>query len=389
MHSRSYVLPFLAAIVLAAPAHAADGGQFVIRLGRDTVSVERYERTPGQVVVHQVGRSPRVLNRSFTYDYAGESLTHLSSVVTAPGVETPVQTLETTVGPDSLRLHVQSAQGSQAFAIALPPGALVVPSSSPWVGYESAFMRLAAGKADSLRGTLYFLGAGATDWFVVRRVGSDSVLLATSHQDVFRAHVDATGHLLGMRPISGTGKFSVERVTGLDLDAMAAAFSAEEHAGSGLGTLSPRDTVKAAVGGGANLWIDYGRPALRGRTAFGGVVPWGEVWRTGANAATQFRTDRALEFANGVRVPAGFYTLWSLPTPDGWNLIVNGQTGQWGTQHDPAKDLYTIALERSDLPEAVERFTIGFEPTTAGGALHLDWDRTRGSAAFTVRPQAP
>jgi hypothetical protein len=382
---RRSTLVVAAVVAFAAPSLAADSGQFVVRLGRDTVGVERYQRTPTQLVVEQAGRSPRVLRRRYTYDYAGGTLTHLAGVVTAPGSDTPVQTQDVTIGPDSLRLRVQSPQGSQAFAIALPPGTLVVPGATPWAAYEGEFMKLAASRADSLRGTLYYLGAGTADWYVVRKVGRDSMSLATSHQDVFRAHVDAKGRLLGMRPISGTGKFSVERVTGLDLDAMAAAFSAEEHAGAGLGVLSPRDTVRAGAGG-ANLWIDYGRPGKRGRTVFGGIVPWGEVWRTGANAATQLRTDQALDFGNGVLVPAGFYSLWSVPTPGGWKLIVNGQTGQWGTQHDPAKDLCTIELQRGALPAVVERFTIAVEPTATGGVLHLDWDQTRGSAAFTVKP---
>ena len=106
--------------------------------------------------------------------------------------------------------------------------------------------------------------------------------------------------------------------------------------------------------------IDYGRPAKRGRVVFGGVVPYGKVWRTGANAATQFKTDKALDFG-GTIVPAGFYTLWTLPTAKGWKLIVNGETGQWGTEHKPDKDLYTIDMQVTTLPQAVERFTIHVE----------------------------
>ena len=152
----------------------------------------------------------------------------------------------------------------------------------------------------------------------------------------------------------------------------------------GLGPLSTRDTVKTAAGG-ANLWIDYGRPAKRGRVVFGNVVPYGEVWRTGANAATQFKTDKALTFGSTV-VPAGFYTLWTLPTATGWKLIVNSETGQWGTEHKADKDLYTIDMSLGTLPSSVERFTISVEPSGAGGTLHLDWDTTRASAAFTVAP---
>ena len=159
--------------------------------------------------------------------------------------------------------------------------------------------------------------------------------------------------------------------------------TAREQAGAGLGALSPRDSVKV-VAGGAALWIDYGRPAKRGRVVFGDVVPYGEVWRTGANAATQFRSDKALDFG-GTVVPAGFYTLWTLPSPTGWKLIVNGETGQWGTAHNAAKDLYTIEMKMSTLPQVVERFTIGVDATDQGGTINLDWDTTRASATFTVQ----
>ena len=121
-----------------------------------------------------------------------------------------------------------------------------------------------------------------------------------------------------------------------------------------------------------------------GRVVFGDVVPYGEVWRTGANAATQFRSDKALDFG-GTVVPAGFYTLWTLPSPAGWKLIVNGETGQWGTAHNAAKDLYTIEMKMSTLPQVVERFTIGVVATDQGGTINLDWDTTRESATFTVQ----
>jgi len=115
-------------------------------------------------------------------------------------------------------------------------------------------------------------------------------------------------------------------------------------------------------------------------------VPYGEVWRTGANAATQFRTDKALDFG-GTVVPAGFYTLWTLPTAGGWKLIVNSETGQWGTAHKPEKDLYTLDMKMSSLPQVVERFTISVEPSATGGVIDLDWDTTRASIAFTVKAE--
>jgi len=126
-------------------------------------------------------------------------------------------------------------------------------------------------------------------------------------------------------------------------------------------------------------------PAKRGRIVFGGLVPYGKIWRTGANAATQFKTDKALDFG-GTVVPAGIYTIWSVPGKDGWKLRFNGETGQWGTAHKDERDLYTVDMKVSQLPAVVERFTISVVPSDQGGTLNLDWDTTRASVAFTVRP---
>jgi hypothetical protein len=151
-----------------------------------------------------------------------------------------------------------------------------------------------------------------------------------------------------------------------------------------MGQLSARDTTQATIAGAA-LWVDYSRPSKRGRVIFGELVPYGQVWRTGANAATQFRTDKALRFGE-VTVPAGFYTLFSIPGPSEWTLIINSETGQPGTAYKPERDLFKIPMKLSSLPQPVERFTIGFAPGEGGGVLTLDWDSTRASAPFTVAP---
>ena len=107
------------------------------------------------------------------------------------------------------------------------------------------------------------------------------------------------------------------------------------------------------------------------------------MWRTGANAATGFTTDADLT-VNGTRIPKGSYTLWTLPTPEGATLIVNSQTGQWGTQYDESKDFARIKLSREQLTQPVEVFTIAVEPAERGGVLSLVWDRTKYTAPVVV-----
>jgi hypothetical protein len=385
MRFARFALAVLSGVVLAGPAAAQDSGSFVVRLGRDTTGVEHYSSTGKRIEIDQVGRSPRVLTRHLTFDLGpGSTVTHGTITIAPPGAATPLQVNEATVTGDTVFYQSRRDTTVQHSRVAMPGGGIVMSYSSPWSLYERQMMRLVEQKgADSLRAPMYAFGATDLNWVTVRRLGRDSMSIQTSG-DLYHARVDRKGRLLNLVPIVGTQRFSVDRVEKLDLAAMTAGFAATEKAAGAMGTLSPRDSVKTTVAG-ASLWIDYGRPAKRGRVVFGGVVPWGDVWRTGANAATQFRTDKALVIG-GVTVPAGFYTLWTVPSPTGWKLIVNGETGQWGTEHKADRDLYTIPMTVSALSETVEKFVITITPGDTGGTLNMDWDTTRASVAFTVQP---
>lgn len=372
---------------LAGASWAADSGNFVMRLGVDTTSVEHYTRTPSRIEIDQVGRSPRVLRRHYAIERDAKGhVTHVTGVVTnpsAPAGAPAFQQIDAHFTGDSALIDIKRDTTVQHVHAPVPANALVMFGGSPWPVLEAETMAFVAQKRDSIHDPLYNLGAGSTGWVSVHRLGRDSLEVDTDN-NVYHVRADRRGLVQGVLPVRGTGKFSAERVTSLDLSASTAAFQAGEKQGGAMGALSTRDTVRAAVSG-ANLWIDYGRPAKRGRVIYGGIVPWNDVWRTGANAATQFKTDKALVMG-GVTVPAGFYTLWTVPAPDGWKLIVNSETGEWGTEHKPDKDLYTIPLGVSALPQTVERFTIGVDSAASGGMLHLDWDTTRASVAFTVQP---
>jgi hypothetical protein len=142
---------------------------------------------------------------------------------------------------------------------------------------------------------------------------------------------------------------------------------------------------RGGAGAPLTVAIDYGQPHARGRAIVGGVVPYDRVWRTGANAATSFTTDVDLTIG-GARVPRGQYTLYTLPTRAGWKLIINRQTGQWGTDYDPKRDLARIDLRTRTLRDPVESFTIWLVPTGAGrGTLRMAWGTVELSADWIAR----
>jgi hypothetical protein len=148
---------------------------------------------------------------------------------------------------------------------------------------------------------------------------------------------------------------------------------------------SPHETAKATIDG-ANITIEYGRPSMKGRKVMGELVPFGKVWRTGADEATTLTTDKELQIA-GTIVPAGKYTLYTLPGPADWQLIVNKQTGQWGTEYDQKQDLGRVPLKKTATPAPVEQLTISVDKNPAGGGLlKIAWENTALTAPITVRP---
>jgi hypothetical protein len=156
--------------------------------------------------------------------------------------------------------------------------------------------------------------------------------------------------------------------------------------------LSPRDSVSLALDTNT-ITVNYGRPSMRGRTIMGGLVPWEKVWRTGANQATHLRTSFDL-LMGGVPVPRGTYTLWTIPRPTGWTIILNKQTGQWGTLYDPRQDLARFDVGASAAEAVVDTFTISLLGAgRTGGLLRLAWERTMVSIPFEkndrIRPISP
>ena len=198
------------------------------------------------------------------------------------------------------------------------------------------------------------------------------------------ATFDSAHRMLHYSGARTTYRVEVSRLaTPPDIAPIAERFAATE-ARSGVRQLSVRDTVRATIGA-AMLTIDYARPLARGRTLLGGVIPFDHVWRTGANAATQFTTSRPITLA-GMLVPAGSYTLWTIPHPGSVELIVNRQTGQWGTQYGPAYDLGHAAMTIDTLATPVEQFTISIDSTVGQrGRLSMAWGPFRWTAPIQVR----
>jgi hypothetical protein len=147
---------------------------------------------------------------------------------------------------------------------------------------------------------------------------------------------------------------------------------------------SPHETTSLDVGG-AKITITYGRPYMRGRRIMGELVPYGQVWRTGADEATTLETSADLDI-NGLRVPKGIYGMFTLPTANGWKLIVNKTAKQWGAfDYKEADDLGRVDMKVEKSGAPAEQFTISLAPAGSDGAtLKLSWENTVASVPIKV-----
>src|SRR6266404_5750609 len=138
-------------------------------------------------------------------------------------------------------------------------------------------------------------------------------------------------------------------------------------------------TAKCELAGGKSVTIDYSSPRKKGRVIFGDLVPYGQVWRAGANEATTFVTTADLT-VGGKAVPAGKYTMFAIPSEDKWTLVISKKTGEWGTAYPgPENDLVRVDMKVSKTSSPVENFTLAFDQSGNGCTLRMEWENTRAS----------
>ena len=357
---------------------------FVTRLGTDTLALERFKIEDKLITAHVVLRSPttRFIAYQLKQDDTGGiaqmfRVTPADESFEADG-QTPGQKIE--VSGDSLINELPDRQGNmRRFAMLNQPGALPFIDMVHWP-FELAFRNAAKSPADSIHQMLV-TGRRLSD-FIIHKPGTDSLTLRHPSRGVMGVTTNAEGQLIKLDAALTTRKLVVTRTNDLDFEALARQFMDRDAKGSPFGSLSgavERDFSFKNT----NFKVTHGAPLKRGRDIFGGIVPWGQRWRTGANRATHFTTSRNLQIGN-LTVPAGEYSLFTIPEANGGTLIINEQTGQNGRSYNAERDLGRVPMTLSTQDVVTEAFTILVEESSTGGTLKLIWDQTVFSVDFAI-----
>jgi hypothetical protein len=380
------------------PGQSAEQYAFITRLGRDTIAVENVTRRGNTLTSDAVDRFPRVRQRHTEILVGPEGgIQHLvMDVVTPSEPETQRERhIVADVTKDSVLMVKRDNEHSLRWAFGTGGSTVMAHVPQMYSLYELYFaaglQRIAAtpGAADTARLRQFYIDR-EFDRFplhsgVVRRVSNDKAQIFHDWlAGIGEATLDSSRRLLTYSGAHTTYDVRVTRVAEQpDVKAIGAQFAALEAKAGGAKQLSVRDTTRASIGA-ATFTVDYGRPLARGRELLGNILPYDQVWRTGANAATQFTTSAPITLA-GMQVPAGAYTLWTIPHATGADLIVNTQTGQWGTGYNGSLDLGKSPMTTETLTTPVEEFTISIVPADARhGTLIMEWGAFRWKAAIVV-----
>jgi hypothetical protein len=394
-----FVLAALA-ILACSPGAPPEQYGFVTRLGHDTIAVESVTRRGNTVTSDAVDRFPRVRRRHTEIELDPDGgIRHLAMDIHTPSepAEQRERRVVADVTADSVHVSKRDRAGTTTRAFATGGGMAMAHVPQMYSLYElyfAAALKRAAvahhAPGDTVQMRQFYIDR-EFDRFplhggIVRPLpGGRAEITHDWLAGTGEATLDSAYRLLRYSGARTTYKVDVSRLpTPPDIGAVAHQFEALEAKGGGVRQLSVRDTMRAGIGG-ATFTVDYGRPLARGRVLLGDVIPYDRVWRTGANAATQFTTSAPITIA-GMAVPAGSYTLWTVPRTGGVELVVNRQTGQWGTGYNPTHDLGRALMKTETLAAPVEQFTISIDSAGPGrGALAMAWGPFRWTAPIEVR----
>jgi len=391
----------LACLVLAGCAdnRPAEHYGLISQLGNDTVSIEDVTRRGNTLVSDEVDRFPRVRQRHTQIELGDDGrIERLDMDIHTPSEPENQRDrhVEVKVSSGSVQVSKKDKTGTKTRTFQTDGGIAMAHLPQMYSLYELYFAaalkhakaaNIPAGKPIDMRqfyidrefdnfplhhGTVRVMPTGKVeiqhDW-----------LSGTGE-----ATIDSSYRLLSYSGARTTYKVDVTRLsTPPDVKSIGDRFAAVETK-TGMKQLSVRDTARGKIGT-AVLSVDYGRPLARGRVLVGALLPYDQVWRTGANAATQFTTSAPIKLG-GLNLQPATYTLWTVPRANGTvELIVNKQFGQWGTEYNRTLDLGRAQLKTETLAAPVDEFTISIASIDANrGSLVLEWGPFRWTVPIEV-----
>ncbi len=351
-------------------------GSFITLLGTDTVAVETFTKTEDGLEARVVVRVPQTTLTEYKLvqdEFGGVKEFFETRYLDENGFSGE-RTFNRSIvrqGDSLVTNYITRAGSERSFTTLYEEGALPFIEMTHWP-FDLALQQAEQVGGDTLLQNM--ISGNSIRDYVIANLGGDTRTIRHPSRGVMDVEVNAGGKLRMLDAAQTTRKLLVERVAAVDIEEVAERFKELDSQGKSFGSLSGAVEEEFSIGS-TNFKVSYGSPLRRGRDLFGGIVPFGQRWRTGANRAAHFSTSSDLTIGS-LNVPAGEYTMFTIPEADGGTFIINKQTGQNGRTYDEARDLGRIPMSVLSKEESTEAFTITVEGSGDEGRLNLIWGNT-------------
>lgn len=368
-------------LLLKAQNQHQDSGYIIYTLGKDTVEITHYRLTGNDFTATVVQRANTNINKIKGRFFPNGELQYMDGYRYKPVIgkdSVLLVTFRLYHRGDSTYIEERGVDGITELKFA----GRAMMSYWPYVHMPVLLANyVPQNVGDSIVGN-HVVGDLPGAKFVVKRITDRKIIADSRVMGPFILYLNERGKVDSMDATGSSYNIKATIVPQLNLDSIILSYARREEQFGPFGWPNKSDSVRAVIGN-TSLKIDYTRPSMRGRVIFGEVVPWNRHWRTGANRATRIIVSHPLNFNDKI-LPAGEYSIFTMPSPAGWTIMFNKEADIWGTDYDSAHDILRVPMQVEQLIDPVELMTIEVVPTTKGGAINIIWERTKASAHFTT-----
>lgn len=384
MQPKNLLLPTLLFISLFSLAQnkREDSGYIIYTLGKDTIEITHYRLTGDDFIATVVQRANSNVNKIKGKFFPSGELQYMEGYRYKP-----------VIGKDSLLLltfrfyqkgdstYFEEKSGNSIYRRKDSGRAMV--NYWPYVQMNVLLANYAPKNVGDSIVSNHIIGDLPPAKFVMKRIADRKLTAYSRVMGPFTLYLNEKGKVESLDATGSSYNVKGTIVPHLNLDSIILSYARREEKFGPFGWPNKSDSIQTVIGN-SSIKINYTRPSMRGRVIFGEVVPWNRYWRTGANQATKITTSYPLYF-NGKILPAGVYSVLTMPSQTGWTMMFNKEANIWGTDYNSAHDVLRVPMQVEQLKEPVELMTIEVVPTAKGGAINVIWERTKASAHFTAK----
>ncbi len=384
MQPKNLLLPTLLFISLFSLAQnkREDSGYIIYTLGKDTIEITHYRLTGDDFIATVVQRANSNVNKIKGKFFPSGELQYMEGYRYKP-----------VIGKDSLLLltfrfyqkgdstYFEEKSGNSIYRRKDSGRAMV--NYWPYVQMNVILANYAPKNVGDSIVSNHIIGDLPPAKFVMKRIADRKLTAYSRVMGPFTLYLNEKGKVESLDATGSSYNVKGTIVPRLNLDSIILSYARREEKFGPFGWPNKSDSIQTVIGN-SSIKINYTRPSMRGRVIFGEVVPWNRYWRTGANQATKITTSYPLYF-NGKILPAGVYSVLTMPSQTGWTMMFNKEANIWGTDYNSAHDVLRVPMQVEQLKEPVELMTIEVVPTAKGGAINVIWERTKASAHFTAK----